>query len=182
MSRVSAAMCARAAFLYHLQFRSFGASFGGVCIPAFSAILSSLSHLLFPFSPPLSLPCLLRPESCREFQHKCKRWPGRLYELFQFTSANSGSFLLRCFASPSPSPLSLCPFPIFALIPFSSLSPFSPFSLSLHLTFVYTWARHEPYRGNSNICFRFSTERCQSGQSRKNHRDERNGERKKIGS
>lgn len=128
MSRVSAAMCASAAFLYHLQFRSFGASFGGVCIPAFSAILSSLSHLLFPFSPTLSLPCLLRPESCREFQHKCKRWPGRLYELFQFTSANSGSFLLRCFASPSPSPLSLS---------FSYLCPSSPFLRSPRSLFLF---------------------------------------------
>lgn len=42
----------------------------------------------------LSYPHPLRPESCScEFLHECKRRPGRLYELFQFTSTNCGSFL-----------------------------------------------------------------------------------------
>lgn len=43
VSRVSAAMCASAAFLYHLQFRSFGASFGRLHPRVFR-------HSIVPFS------------------------------------------------------------------------------------------------------------------------------------
>ena len=47
-----------------------------------------------PFFLCLSYPSPLRPESCScEFLHECKRRPGRLYELFQFTSTNCRSFL-----------------------------------------------------------------------------------------
>lgn len=68
-----------------------------------------------------SLPCPLRPESCScEFLHECKRRPRRLYELFQFTSANGESFLFFFFVSS-----------------FSYLHSFLFLSLSLYFTSVY---------------------------------------------
>lgn len=83
---------------------------------SYTAVIPSLfllSFLSFSFS------SMLRPESCScEFLQECKRRPGRLYELFQFTSANGESFLLSFFASP--------------------LSRAFALSLSLYLTSVYT--------------------------------------------
>lgn len=83
--------------------------------------IALVPSLFLSFYLSLSLPCPLRPESCScEFLHECKRRPGRLYELFQFTSANGESFLR-----------------FFFLSSFSYLHSFLSLSLSLHLTSVY---------------------------------------------
>lgn len=141
-----------AVFFISFTIWSFGALFKRLYSRVFHAPLSfSLSSFLS-----LSLPCPLRPESCScEFLHECKRRPGRLYELFQFTSANGESFLLFW-------------------------SPFSPSFLSLSSSFSLLHLRicsHEPYRGNSTFVFVF---RRRHWQSRKDRQDERNGGREKF--
>lgn len=96
--------------LYHLQFGHSALSSRVFHAPPSISLSSFLSH---------SLP--LRPESCScEFLHECKRRPRRLYELFQFTSANGKSFLFFFFVSS-----------------FSYLHSFLFLSLSLYFTSVY---------------------------------------------
>lgn len=90
---------------------------------------------------------------------------GRLYELFQFTSTNCGSFLRFLFFLPPPSFSFSCPF----LVLSSFLLSFSSSRLRVR--------GHEPYRGNSTFVFVFRRRRWQN---RKNRQDGRNGEREKC--
>lgn len=146
--RYLACACPTSFPLYHLQF---GGSF---CA---SSRFSRTTIVPLPFFH-LFYPRPLRPESCScEFLHECKRRPGRLYELFQFTSTNCRSFLH---------------FPFFFSLSLFLMPPFLPLSFSRLRV-----RGHEPYRGNSTFVFVFRRRRWQS---RKNRQDERNNRKEKC--
>lgn len=133
----------------------------GVCASSrFSRItIASLLFLRLPY------PCPLRLESCsHKFLHECKRRPGRLYELFQFTSTNCRSFLRFLLFS-----LSLSLFLPLASVSSSFFHPFPSSRLRVR--------GHKPYRGNSTFVFVFRRRRWQS---RKNRQDGRNSGKEKC--